>query len=199
MVIPITLPATPEDLVTFALWDRDLIRPNEHIAEMTIPIGEYTKRVFDTDQAVRMYDTTVSSVTKRETKDDKVVRDCYHNKKGGKSEEKCGSIRFSFEILPLEVAKLGLVGQGRSEPNVNPYLPPPVGRIHWSLNPFTMLEQLLGPVARRRLICCCYTLICLTLFVFSAPTIFGNMVTKIMWEMNIWMQHLRHICIIAKF
>jgi hypothetical protein len=31
------------------------------------------------------------------------------------------------------------VGGGRTEPNNTPYLPPPVGRLEWSLNPFKML------------------------------------------------------------
>jgi hypothetical protein len=39
----------------------------------------------------------------------------------------------SFTIFS---AKLAPVGQGRSSPNQLPYLPPPIGRIKLSLNPF---------------------------------------------------------------
>ena len=35
------------------------------------------------------------------------------------------------------------VGSGRAEPNHSPFLPPPVGRISFSLNPFTMLVSLI--------------------------------------------------------
>ena len=36
-------------------------------------------------------------------------------------------------------AKSNPVGKGRTEPNHSPYLPPPTGRISWSLNPFKMI------------------------------------------------------------
>lgn len=53
--------------------------------------------------------------------------------------EECGKILISLEFLPSWKAETSLVGKGRNEPNVNPYLPPPVGRFEWSLNPFKML------------------------------------------------------------
>lgn len=47
--------------------------------------------------------------------------------------------RIDLRIMPLEVAKKREVGKGRENPNMEPYLPPPVGRIQFSLNPFKML------------------------------------------------------------
>lgn len=44
----------------------------------------------------------------------------------------------SLEILPIWRAELCKVGEGRNEPNINPYLPPPTGRFEWSINPFKM-------------------------------------------------------------
>jgi len=52
---PITLPATPEDMVTITVWDKDIVMPNEYIAEMTIPIHELTKKIFETDKPVKLY------------------------------------------------------------------------------------------------------------------------------------------------
>ena len=49
------------------------------------------------------------------------------------------------------------VGKGRDEPNMNPYLPPPVGRVKFSWNPFTMLNQLTGPKFRKK----CYCIVCI--------------------------------------
>jgi hypothetical protein len=40
-----------------------------------------------------------------------------------------GDVLISIEILPKEVADATPAGLGRSEPNANPYLPPPVGRM----------------------------------------------------------------------
>jgi len=41
--------------------------------------------------------------------------------------------------MPNWKAMVCKVGKGRDAPNVNPYLPPPIGRFEWSLNPFKMI------------------------------------------------------------
>ena len=48
----------------------------------------------------------------------------------------------SMEVLPRWKAQIAIVGKGRDAPNINPYLPPPIGRFEWSLNPFKMLVKL---------------------------------------------------------
>jgi len=48
-------------------------------------------------------------------------------------------LRIDLRIMPAEVASKRQVGSGRENPNMEPYLPPPVGRIQFSLNPFKML------------------------------------------------------------
>lgn len=55
----------------------------------------------------------------------------------------CGKVRISVNVTPGEHAKSNPVGNGRTEPNQSPYLPPPVGRISFSLNPFTMLVRII--------------------------------------------------------
>ncbi len=48
-------------------------------------------------------------------------------------------LRIDLRVMPKEIAKKREVGTGRENPNMEPYLPPPVGRIEFSLNPFKML------------------------------------------------------------
>ena len=48
-------------------------------------------------------------------------------------------IRIDLRIMPAAMAKAKPLGAGRENPNMEPYLPPPVGRIQFSLNPFKML------------------------------------------------------------
>ena len=48
-------------------------------------------------------------------------------------------IRLDLRIMPKEVADKSKVGEARDDPNREPFLPPPAGRIKFSLNPFTML------------------------------------------------------------
>ncbi len=57
-----------------------------------------------------------------------------------KEQKMIGKVRIGLNITPGDLAKANPVGLGRSEPNHSPFLPPPVGRISFSLNPFTMLN-----------------------------------------------------------
>ena len=48
-------------------------------------------------------------------------------------------LRLDLRLYPGDDAKANPVGQARDDTNMEPYLPPPVGRISFSLNPFKML------------------------------------------------------------
>jgi len=51
-----------------------------------------------------------------------------------------GYIRISVTILPKEMGEANKVGEARTEPNHSPFLPPPTGRLEFSLNPLKMLS-----------------------------------------------------------
>lgn len=90
--------------------------------------------------------------------------------------------RIDLRIMPLDIAKKREVGKGRENPNMEPYLPPPVGRIQFSLNPFKMLAQLVGPEFLRKiygLLCC---MICCTLCIFMLPMVLSNFTSTIMMK-----------------
>ena len=88
---------------------------------------------------------------------------CYRNN------TKSGRILCSLEFLPLWKAQKCPVGKGRSEPNISPYLPPPVGRFEWSLNPFKLLRQCVGPKVRRKLYFTLCIICCTIYLVFLLP------------------------------
>ena len=50
------------------------------------------------------------------------------------------NLRMQVDILPIKQASETPVGQARDEANHSPFLPPPVGRISLSLNPFKMYK-----------------------------------------------------------
>lgn len=50
-----------------------------------------------------------------------------------------GSLFVSFCIVPFEAAELIPVGQGRSDPNVDPFLPEPAGRLSLMSGPWASL------------------------------------------------------------
>lgn len=56
-----------------------------------------------------------------------------------------GRLRIQIDVLPKIEAEKNKVGEAQSEPNVSPCLQPPEGRMEFSLNPFKMIAQLVGP------------------------------------------------------
>ncbi|KAF4030285.1 C2 domain [Phytophthora infestans] len=68
-----------------------------------------------------------------------------------------GRIGISVLIVPEEEALASPVGKGQNAPNLNPYLPPPVGRMRFTANPIAMLKVLVGPrmCIRLSVMCCC--------------------------------------------
>ena len=86
-----------------------------------------------------------------------------------------GRLKLSLDILSKKDAELNPVGEAQSEPNCNPFLPKPFGRIEFSLNPFKMLSQLIGPEMRRKLMCYCFCALCCALCVMMAPMVISNL------------------------
>lgn len=86
-------------------------------------------------------------------------------------------LRIDLRIIPGATAKSNEVGKARTEPNMEPYLPPPVGRIQFSLNPFTMLSQLMSKEFMAKFtsifLCAC----CCVLLIMMLPMIFSNFVS----------------------
>ena len=82
-----------------------------------------------------------------------------------------GSVAISIQIVPLSRAEAEPVGAGRNEPNHSPFLPPPVGRMKFSLNPFVMGAELLGPVLCGKITCCLMCVGILLLMVFCQPVL----------------------------
>ncbi|KAE9332855.1 hypothetical protein PR003_g14309 [Phytophthora rubi] len=68
-----------------------------------------------------------------------------------------GRIGISVQIVPEDEAVASPVGKGQNAPNLNPYLPPPVGRMRFTANPLAMVKVLVGPKVCLRLsvLCCC--------------------------------------------
>lgn len=61
------------------------------------------------------------------------------------------------------------VGSGRNQPNHSPFLPPPVGRMKFSFNPFVLGSELLGAGLCAKLTCCIICLGMMALLIFCQP------------------------------
>lgn len=88
--------------------------------------------------------------------------------------EDAGEVLLSVELLPKAMADSLTAGLGRQEPNENPTLPPPVGRLDITKmgNPMYLIQSLVGKtlVAEFACVCCCIAVIVLAFFV--GPPIF---------------------------
>lgn len=84
-----------------------------------------------------------------------------------------------FDIIEKSRAAKNPTGTGRNEPNHSPYLPPPTGRISWSLNPFKMLNQFVGPEVRRKVYMACCCLCCVMLCALILPMVFSDVISQL--------------------
>ncbi len=74
-------------------------------------------------------------------------------------------------------AKRSPAGKGREEPNNDPNLPPPLGRLQWSWNPFTMFNQLLGRGFRCKIYCLCISCYLIYTVIYIGPGLLSRLVT----------------------
>lgn len=96
--------------------------------------------------------------------------------------ENNGYVRIRIDITSMEWAEKNKIGSARDDPNIEPYLPPPIGRLHFSFNPCEMYKQLIGPAMRRKIAIYCAIIICSALCVlilyYLVPIILGNLITN---------------------
>jgi len=78
-------------------------------------------------------------------------------------------IYLDLRVVPEEYAKTNKVGAARGDPNVEPTLPPPVGRFELSLNPIKMLNQMCGAALRCKIWTCICCIICLVVLYYVFP------------------------------
>jgi hypothetical protein len=85
--------------------------------------------------------------------------------------EPMGSLCYSLQIWPKDKANVMAAGSGRSDPNNDPYLPPPTGRLKFSWNPFAMCIELCGPALCMKIMCCLICLGFMFLMIFCQPAL----------------------------
>ena len=80
-----------------------------------------------------------------------------------------GQLCINIQLWPKDKAIVMPVGARRDDPNTNPYLPPPVGRLKWSWNPFVLGSQLCGPWICAQVFCCLISITFVILMIFCQP------------------------------
>ena len=82
-----------------------------------------------------------------------------------------GKLCIGMSIVPKTWTDSLPAGIGRTDPNMNPSLPPPTGRLKFSLNPFTMGSELCGPKLCAQITCCLTCVGFVSLMVFCSPVL----------------------------
>jgi len=180
-------------------WDKDIIASNDLIGEFSLdvaPLFEDCHRLKKIKTFCKQYwdDYMKEELTKRgyehvkdieweeEQKFWVPVRRFVKDEKTGKEDlQFAGKILCSFQIFPMELAEKSPQGVGRSEPNNDPVCPEPEGRIKFSLNPFEMFNQLVGPAIRRKIYMALCCLACAALCAFMAPMVISNGFSKLIF------------------
>lgn len=91
----------------------------------------------------------------------------------------CGHLLVSLQLVPEAMVEQVPAGTGRAEPNANPFLPSPTGRLTFTLNPFKMLYRVLGPKLCGKLSGLMLALGFLAILYYMLPVLAGNAVTGV--------------------
>ena len=147
------------DLVLM-VYDKDLLSANDFIASSTINLSNLIKETLYYNKQRRYVglDMDGKESTKFSQKMDLRATD--------KEDEKIPSIMLSIDCVTAQEAENSPVGIGRGDPNQNPYLEAPIGRFKFTLNPYGMLSQLVGPQFKKKvgaMLCILFLLVSLFL------------------------------------
>ena len=131
--------------MSLRVFDRDIFAENDFAADAQINFEALVANVLENEGKDSLSNETDKSL---------IIKVPLHVTKKVVSDLLDPHIRISLDVVSKIYAEQRPVGLGRDQPNQEPFLPPPEGRVKFSLNPITMFEQLFGPRFRRQ--CCCY-------------------------------------------
>ena len=173
-VFPIQLPCE-SCVANLQIWDRDMLSFNDFIADTNFAFTALAKKAWETNARLKRVGTDEPWFRSKK-EEDKFWVQCMKKKKGG-GLEAGGKVSISFELVPKEMAKACPVGEGRTAPNTDPFLPEPTGRFEWSWNPCKLIEQTVGPGVRCKLCCLFLCIICCLICIFVAPLIATSLIS----------------------
>ena len=156
LILPIHLPQC-NGILHVNAYDNDILSKDDYIGGTTIDLTSIINDVTYLDIPIHFTKSYVESHHIPNIVFDDV--DTEHNKfwltltsNNNNNTNHSGRVLCSLELTPLWKHKQSPVGIGRTEPNRNPYLPPPLGRITFNINPFKSLTQLVGVTHRNKIL-----------------------------------------------
>lgn len=188
----------PHYRLTVQAYDRDFFKSNDIIGSNFIDL---TKAIEDADLTDRPLEITESyylkNMKKPEDKPYKFKYGDYEQTTGFwvpmRSREKDkktntevvkdnGQVFMRIDITTEEHFNKVKIGSARDEPNMEPRLMPTVGRLHFTLNPFEMYKQLIGPAMRAKIARYCMiffgSILCALILYYLVPVVIGDLISN---------------------
>jgi hypothetical protein len=166
-----------DHIMNLQIWDADAFSKNDFIGDsslnLILPIEDATMTNKPVHLNKKYYQTFLQDYMgggELEFYDDESFWLNMKDKDGQVN----GKMRVQMSIMPKDQSDAYQVGEARTDPNHSPFLPPPIGRIVWSLNPWTMLNQCIAPAIRNKIICAICCILCLVIFIMCLPNIMGQ-------------------------
>ena len=191
ILLPLRLPVQRPEL-TLQVYDKDIFASDDYISGATLNLKDlvivpkylqmpikFTRSYYNglTEAEKKVYGAIEFMDKKDDEEGIKFWVQCFKGKKEATGEgEQGGRVLCSLDILPKDLADAEPLGKGREEPNTNPHLPPPVGRLEFTLNPFKMVNQCVGPKFRRKCYCICLLCLVVAYLIYAMPTIVTNII-----------------------
>ena len=177
MKFPLTLSEGTGNNAIIQIWDRDVLSKSDFIADVSFSFDRTARLAWETGARMKRTEETTFGGT-----NEKMWVDCMRRTAAGKMQHG-GRVQVSLELVPLQQALSCPVGEGRNEPNQDPFLPPPVGRFSWSWNPCKLISQSVGPEYQVKAALYCCLALCVVLCVFSLPMTMSNVLSSAIFGM----------------
>jgi len=168
-IFDLSLPFKKRTALHLSMWDQDVFSASDSIGEVNFSLDLLLRHAY-------LHREDIPRIILRKDQEKRFWLNMMHTKWPGEVQ---GKLQVSMELMTKEEAAKFPAGLGRGDPNMNPYLPEPEGRFRWSLNPFSMLKQLLGDKLYYKLcggICC---LACCAILIFFGPQLFITFMSNI--------------------
>lgn len=160
--------------VQFLIYDKDLLKKNDFVSSISINLAQLIEDTLYYNQKQKF---TMESDQDGNSEDNKIVLETkVKNVLDEGGSDLVPKIKFSIDCLPEKDAKISPVGIGRGDPNQDPHLEAPKGRFKFTLNPFELLNQLVGPQFKKKACIIICSILCVLMIILILPIFFSELI-----------------------
>jgi hypothetical protein len=163
--------------VNFRVFDKDLLSPDDFAADATMDFSALVQSVLENETRYALTGISVKGVDG--SKDFIVPLNLTKQPAKASEGKKKPYVLVSIDLLSEQIAANSPVGIGRSDPNQDPYLPPPKGRFMFSVNPFSWIEQMMGPAFKGKICIIIFILVLCLIFLIFLPIFISTLISVI--------------------